>query len=247
VPNIIGIGARGGRRLAATLFAASLGLLGASSAAAGSFQVNPVHIALAPDRAATSLTVKNDDREAVSVRVHTYRWTQDQGEDVYSATSDVIASPPIFTIPAGGTQLIRLGLRTRTAGAAYRVVLEEIPRKELSSSGIKVALRLNLPFYILNSGGKPDVRWTASRDNAGDVVIEAANRGSLHAQILEIDAIGPAGKETILSKTMGVVLPGSAKRWKIGRRPEFAIGAPLLLKIRGPSGVIQAKVVVEKR
>ena len=91
----------------------------ADPAFAGSFQVNPVNIILPTDRQAASLTIKNSDAAPVSVKATAYAWTQQDGRGVYSETTNLIISPPIFTIPAGATQLVRTGLRTRDAGA-YR-------------------------------------------------------------------------------------------------------------------------------
>lgn len=238
----------GGRLLSAAALAAFLaGLWPATPAASGAFQVNPVNITLPADRQATSLTIKNSDTKPVAVRVVTYSWTQENGRDIYSETRDVIVSPPIFTIQPGGTQLVRIGLRSRSA-KAYRVIFEEIVRQQPSSSQIQVALRLNLPLYLPPpGGGKADVRWKAWRDGAGDLFIEADNRGSAHAQVLEIAASDRAGGQTILSKQMGVILPASARRWKIGNRPDFGVGASMTLQIRSPTGDMQAAILVEQR
>lgn len=233
--------------MAAILLAASLALLSLESASAGSFQVNPVNIALAPNQAATSLTLKNSDREPVAVRVRAYKWTQVDGQDVYSETKDVIASPPIFTVPAGGTQLVRIGLRNRIAGSAYRVILEEIPRQMPAGTGIQVALRLNLPLYVLNKQGRADVQWRAWRSGAGDLVLEARNLGAVHSQVQEIASVDAGGNKTVLSKEMGVVLPGSARRWKVERSLDIATGAPLTLILQSPGGEWRSKAVVERR
>jgi len=233
--------------LAATLFVASLAFLTVEPVSAGSFQVNPVNIPLTPNQAATSLTLKNSDREPVAVRVLAFKWTQVDGRDVYSETKDVIASPPIFTVPAGGTQLVRIGLRNRIAGSAYRVILEEIPRQMPADTGIQVALRLNLPLYVLNKQGRADVQWRAWRSGADDLVLEARNLGAIHSQVQEIASVDASGNKTVLSTEMGVVLPGSARLWKVERRPDIATGAPLTLVLQSPGGEWRSKAVVERR
>lgn len=237
---------KGGRYLAATLVALFAGLVTGNAANAGSFQVNPVNIELPPDRAATSLSIKNTGDVPVSVRVKTYRWTQQKGQDVYSDSSDVIVSPPIFTVPASGTQLVRVGLRTRTAGAAYRVILEEIPRPVPGK--INIALQLNLPFYVLRKdGGRPEVSWSAWQNGKGETVLEGINRGSLHSRVAGIDALDVSGSKIILPKTIGVILPASTRQWNIGKRPDIRPGMPLKLRIRNPGGETQSNVVVDKR
>jgi P pilus assembly chaperone PapD len=128
------------------------------------------------------------------------------------------------------------------------VVLEEIPRKQASGSQVQVTLRLNLPLYLLPpKGGAADLKWRAWRDGTGTLFVEGANRGSLHAQILEIGATTATGEDIVLSRQMGVVLPASARHWRLGSRPGLATGAPLLLNIRNSTGETHEKVQVEQR
>lgn len=245
--DLIGNRSQGGRRLAATLFAALLFLLSGSPAAAGSFQVNPVNIELAAGETATSFTIKNIDDAPVAVRVHSYKWTQAHGRDVRTETREVIISPPIFTIPAGATQIVRLGLRNRTAGDAYRIVVEEIPGPKPAGVGIQVALRLDLPFYVLKEGGSPDITWAWWRNVSGELVLEARNHGSRHAQVIAIEATGPTGAITLLSSEMGVILPGGARQWTIDNDVQVAPGTPLLLNVSSASGETRANVIFESR
>lgn len=241
----------GGRRLAATFAALLLAMVPvAFPALAGSFQVDPVSIELLPGRRSTALTVRNAGAEPVSVRVHLYRWTQQNGEDVYSETDELIASPPIFTIGPNATQLVRVGPRRRTATGAYRVVLEEIPGARQDGTGIRVSLRLDLPLYIIGErAARPALSWSAWRDRGGEVILEARNDGSRHSQILRIGSRDSGGREMTLSSQMGVVLPGgSRKRWNVGPRPELSVGSELLLAIRDGNGeTSQSRIVLERR
>lgn len=224
-----------------------LGATLAGAASAGSLKVNPVQISLPADRQSVSLKMTNSDAAPVSVRVTPYSWTQANGRDVYTATGNVIVSPPIFTIPAGTTQLVRIGLRQRSGAGAYRIIFEEIPRDRPADGQIQISLRLNLPLYVLpKSGGKADVSWTAWRDSAGEMVVEGRNRGSLHQQVHRL-AADQAGTRTILSSEMGVVLPGSARQWKIARGSHLAMTAPFVLGVKGPAGETQSQIILERR
>lgn len=238
--------------LAAQRSAALLGalaLLAGVPASAGSFQVNPVNITLPSNKAAGSVSIQNSGKSPVSIRVLTYRWTQANGQDVYSETRDLISSPPIFTIKPGGTQLVRVGLRTPRAAAAYayRVILEEIP-SPAQQAGIQVALRINMPLYVLpKDAGEPDLKWSLHRGSDGALVVEAANSGTRHSQVLGIDGVDASGRRIALTKDMGVVLPGSSRQWQLGARPDIKAGSLSRLFIRTQSGEQQTDVRFEGR
>jgi len=174
-----------------------------------------VQIHLPAGRNAASLKITNSDAAPVSIRVTALAWTQIDGSDVYTPTNDVIVSPPIFTIAPSKAQLVRIGLRQRSGPIAYRVLFEEITREQPADGQIKVLLSLNLPLYLLpKSGGKPELSWSAWRNRAGELFIEGRNRGPVRGQVVELSA-GQGASRIILSKQMGVVLPGSARRWKV--------------------------------
>lgn len=218
----------------------------ADPASAGSFKVDPVRINLPADRQTASLTIANSDAVPVAVRVIALEWTQVDGTDVHSPTSNIITSPPIFTIAPGKTQLVRIGLKNRDAARAYRVVLEEIPLQRPVEGQIQVTLRLDLPLYVLpKGGGKTDISWRAWRDSAGDLFVEGSNAGSLHGQVVELAA--QQGGEEVRSTEIGVVLPGSARRWKIGKGPNFKAGLPLALKVRSAAGESQTQITLQQR
>jgi fimbrial chaperone protein len=238
-----------GRLRAASIAAAASMFLVVSSASAGTFQVDPVNIILPADRPVAKFMVKNISSLPVSLRVTTYDWEQQGGEDVYSETRQVIVSPPIFTIPAGRTQLVRVGLKSSKDGEqAFRVILEEIPRPLKDQTGIHVAVRMNLPIYKLPAGkGTSDLQWSASRDRNGELLITALNQGSLHEQVVELAAVTPAGVTASLSNKMGVVLPGRKKTWRIGHRPGLADARELQLLVRGPGGESKTTVQLVSR
>ena len=229
-----------GRRLAAIFAFLVLATWVGGPAFAGSFQVDPVSIELVPGRRTTEVNVTNQGDQPVAIRVHLYRWTQQEGEDVYSETNELIASPPIFTLPANGRQLIRVGPRSGSVEGAFRVILEEIPGPANDDSGIRVTLRINLPLYVISDRrSRPSLTWSAWRNRNGEVNVEARNDGTLHSQIISIIAAGPNGQDTDLSSQMGVVLPsGGTKRWNVGTMPGLTVGSGLNLIIRNGNGEV---------
>lgn len=228
----------GGGRIAAALTAAAALLAAPVPAFAGSFRVNPVRIALVPNRPAAELTLTNVEQSPVGVRVTAVRWTQVNGEDVYEPTTDVIASPPIFTLAGGGTQLVRLGLRTRRPGAAYRIYVEEIPAAG-QHSGVRVALKIDLPLHVLaEADAKPALSWAVRTDAQGNLVAEAHNGGTGPGQVNALEVQDGSGRTLGASRARGTVLPGSTRIWRIGR----AGGAPATLLVTTPDGVQRSSI-----
>lgn len=204
-------------------------LLAAPPAPAGTLHVNPVLLDIDASRRTASVTVRNEEAVPVTIRVYPLAWRQADGEDVYEETNAAIASPPVFTIPAGGSQLVRVGLRApSSAPQAYRLIIEEVPEAS-PASGIRVALRLNLPLYVaLRPGDAADLRWAAWRQPDGEWTIEAANGGSGYVRL---DAAA-AGRATGIAFDehvgFGTVLPGAVRRWRIGSDPSIGDRARFL-------------------
>jgi fimbrial chaperone protein len=206
-------------KLRGVLIAGASAVLLASLAApapalAGTLRVDPVRLEISPDRRTATVTVRNEEQTPVTIRVYALTWDQVDGEDRYGETDAIIASPPIFTIAPGATQLLRVGLRTPSAGGrAYRIIVEEVPAA--SPGGIQVALRLNLPLFAMMQAGAPgDLSWSASRQANGSWSLEAVNRGARYVRLEPSDVAAATGIAED-STAFGVVLPNSRRRWMI--------------------------------
>lgn len=113
------------RTLVAGVFIAPATTLGGGP----SIGVMPVTVQLAPGQMATTLTVSNQGDRETAFQVRAYAWTQTGGSDQLTPTTELLASPPLGTIPAGGKQIMRLMLRRPAQGheASYRILLDQIP------------------------------------------------------------------------------------------------------------------------
>lgn len=211
-------------KLIATLlaFGAAAGALGGTARAA-SLQVDPIRLEISAGKKIASLTVRNEEKVPVTIRAYALAWSQENGEDRYSETNNVIVSPPIFTVPAHGTQVVRLGLRSPAAGhSAYRVMVEEVPQAS-QSGGVQVSLRLNLPLFADLEGGKiADLSWSAFQEPGKGWVVEASNPGKSYVRAEPAEIAASTGVAARSIPGFGVVLPGSRKRWSVGERPDFS-------------------------
>ena len=235
------------RAYARAVVAGLISLFFSASALAGSFQVTPISVTVPHGRPIGAITVKNESDEPVSIRVLTFRWTQEGGEDVHTKTAELLASPPIFTIPARGTQLVRVGLAKPPSDGelAYRVILEEIPRAD-PAAGLRVTLRLSIPFYKQpKAAGRAETAWSATRFKGGAVKFEGLNSGALHDHVIRIDAIDERGARTTLVDRPGVVLPGSRRHWPIAAAARLPRGNSMKLIVVRPSGEQPSAAIIQ--
>lgn len=242
IRRLNGLTGGGGRARTAALGAtlAALAPVGFVSAAdASTFQVSPV-VLEAPAGARTAvLTIRNSELQPVSVQIRLFRWTQRDGEDVYEPTDALIASPPVATIAGAGAQLVRVGPRAGQLSGAYRVIIEEILPPTVAAGQVRIALRLNLPLYVMpRVVEKTALHWSGWRDAAGHIMLEARNDGARYRTVVGIGA-AVAGQQTVpLSAHFGAILPGGGKRWDVGPHPELGTGGPIELLVEGSDGVL---------
>lgn len=203
--------------LLAVCGAALLAAAAAMPASAGTLQVNPVLLEINAGRRTATVTLRNQEAVPVTIRAYPLAWRQDGGDESYDETSAVIVSPPIFTIAPGATQLVRVGLRTPSvAPQAYRLIIEEVPEAS-PTDGIRVALRLNLPLYShLRAGEAAALRWTSWQEVDGSWALEAVNAGTGYVRVNHDAAQAATGLRLGDHVSFGTVLPGAARRWRIG-------------------------------
>jgi fimbrial chaperone protein len=100
----------------------------------------------------------------------------------------VLANPPIFTVPPGGSQLIRAGLRRPPDARrelTYRIFLQELPPPPNPDfSGAKMLMRVSLPVFVVPAlAAEPVLRWKAAHTSDGALKISLTNIGNAHVQI----------------------------------------------------------------
>jgi fimbrial chaperone protein len=239
-----------GRYLRQAACGLALFLLAATQAWAGAFQVGPVTATLSADRPVAALTVRNTGGAPTVVQLQAVAWSQADGSDTYVPTGDLLATPPIFTLAAGASQVIRVG--TRLPGVqgerAYRLYLREVPPPPRPGfKGMRMALEISLPIFVVPSTPiAPSLHWRASLADAGHLRIELSNNGSAHARLVRV-AIARAddGASLPLPGKTVYVLPGATHTWLVDATA--ASGEKLHLTAETESGAIQADLVVAAR
>jgi fimbrial chaperone protein len=219
-------------------------------ALAGSFAVNPVRVTLSAKRPVAAITVRNTGAEATLVQLDTVRWSQEDGKNELTPSSEVLATPPIFTIPANGAQIIRIGLR-RPADArrelTYRLILREVPPPDPAPQALRITLQVSMPVFIEPSvATAPALHWRAMRTREGQIRLLASNSGNAHVQLGRLDlTLAGNGQPVGTHRTADYVLPDNQRTWIVDAKPVPAVGTLLRVSTQTDAGKVQSDVVLE--
>jgi len=232
---------------------------GCQTANAAALSLVPVRIALTAKQPISAISVHNDGDEATVVQLEVVQWSQADGKDVYAATAEILATPPIFTVPPGGSQLVRIGLR-RAADAehelTYRVFLQEIPPPPTSEfKGLHVALRFGVPVFVAaaTSKAKRDVAPVAALQwrthvvpGAGLITLTATNTAAAHVQVTRFNLTLPRDSKMLAErKAPKYIFPGQHGDWQIELTPAPVVGDSLHVSAETDAGLVEADVTVE--
>lgn len=222
--------------------------LGAGAALAGSFTVTPVRVALTTAEPIAALTVRNSSDEPAVVQLEATSWTQKDGTEHYERTRDLLATPPIFTLPPRGSQVVRIGLR-RAADPrrelTYRLYLQEVPPPPPPDFvGMRVALRLGVPVFVQPAVvGVQELQWQLLRSADGKLSIACLNSGTVHARIAGF-SLTPAGGAALPTQPVAAdVHAGQRREWLVRGELIAPPGNALHLLVMTERGDVHANLV----
>jgi fimbrial chaperone protein len=238
-----------GNRRAAFLLAVlvSTGALCAGRADAAYLEISPVVIILTPGQTTATIEVQNRGDAPAAIQARAFRWTQLGDEDPLTATEDIIVSPPIFTVPQGASQTLRLLIRgPHVEGErSYRLLLDEVPPANTGRKEIVIALRASLPVIVAAAPpALAKLQWRAERDPGGRLLLTAANTGQAYDTVRAIDLtltdgshpkVVPAGKNPY-------ILPGAERHWIV--KGNAAPGGVMSLSVTTEAGKSEQAVAV---
>ena len=234
-----------GQALAGLVFFSSM----IAQAFAGSFSVSPVRVILTGDHPVIAMTVQNSEPEPTIVQLELVQWSQQEGKDIHLPTKDLLATPPIFTLPANGKQIIRIGLRKPLSQAnelAYRIFLHEIPGPPKPNfQGLRVALKISVPIFIPpTSTPTHQLRWSAKVEKDNRLKISAVNVGNTHLQISNIKISTLNNLQVAMQGTSEYVLPMQKREWlfMLDHMPQDLLN----LFVKTDAGDIQTQITLNK-
>lgn len=204
---------------------------------AGSFSVNPVRVDLSAKQPVASVTVRNDGAEPTVVQLELMGWGQADNNDVYDSTSELLATPPLFTVPPGGSRVVRIGLRRRPDPLhelTYRLYLQEVPPPmDADFRGMRMTLRVGVPVFVAAiSQTVPDLKWTTVAEPDGKIKLGLTNSGSEHIKIADLELTADSGgpHSSGVQHVATYVLPGQKREWLLQMDGPVAPGSKVRIK-----------------
>jgi fimbrial chaperone protein len=185
--------------------------------------ISPVIVDVPPDGRAI-ITVRNDRQREVMYQITFLRWVQVDGVDRYEATQDFIASPPLFTLAANDSQIIRMGFRNPVrlpVEQSYRLILAEVPRGiGYTEEGgvVEFSMQYAIPVFVASSNraGPLSLVWQM-REEGGALVVRADNPSSTHTVLNMVGLTRESGanpKPEFASPQRATVLAHAWREWR---------------------------------
>lgn len=197
------------------------GGLASVPARATSLEITPVAIHLGSTQKATTIEVMNRGGMAAAIQLRAFAWTQAGDRDVLTPTSDIILSPPIFTIAKGAKQTIRLMLRTAVPGAGertYRLLIDEVPPTSARDQQIVIAMRVSVPLVIAPAAARPRaLRWSARHGPGDQIVLSAANSSNAvdRVEAVAVTLADGSHPRVVRAAANPYILAGAERRWVV--------------------------------
>jgi fimbrial chaperone protein len=243
-----------GLHLRQALFLLVACLLPPFSVMAGSLAVTPIRVELSSAQRSVALTVRNDGDQPTVVQAQLVAWSQVDNDDRLEPTTDVLASPPIFTVAPGASQVVRIALLRAPDPArerSYRVLVTEVPGKpQADSTGAQFALKISIPIFVDASGAKtsPQLEWSATRTAKGELALTAINTGAKHVQVQAIEVTKAGSDPDARFAGLWYILPGQRRTITIKPSDGHTIAADQVrVKAETDAGPLAADVVLQQR
>jgi fimbrial chaperone protein len=228
-------------------------LTGVSVVSAGAFGISPVIVTLSANKQVSEITLNNPSTDPMSVQLEMMVWSHQEGKDVFTPTREVLVNPPIFTVPANGSQLIRLGIRRAPDAQrelSYRLFLQELPSPISSDfQGTLMLMRVSLPVFILPQvEAKQLLRWQVARTPQGTLKVSLTNDGSAHIKIKNLKLLTHNNVQSWVNQgSFAYVLPGQSHDWIMSTNSDYRpspLGTVLKLIAQTNTGEIEADVMI---
>jgi len=168
---------------------------------AASLDVNPVRVDITNPGQPTELRLTNTGSDELSVQVDARQWTQNQeGADRLSLTDLLLAVPPLFSLPAGEQQIVRIGYigaPNEDEEMSFRLIVTELAPEATTAnrSALNMRLQLSIPVFVAPSATAPQPELIVESARATDdgTLVTLRNVGNSHTRLNAVDLLAETG------------------------------------------------------
>jgi len=195
-----------------------------SMAIAEPFQVTPMRLELEAGGNFGNITVYNSGESSMDMQVKAMTWSQSgsNGDDQLQPTKKLTFFPKIFSIPAKGKQVIRVGYQGKVEGneKSFRLFIRELPVDITGQTGARFVVQISMPAFIYSKGvaqpKKPLI--TGIEVDNGKLVARAKNPNQRYYSMNKIEILGKKGNEQVYDTEVGgwYVLAGASRIFPLG-------------------------------
>ena len=192
---------------------------------ANASSITPIAIEINDTVKVNSITYTNDSKFEVLVQANQKLWTQENGKDKYTETSDLLIVPSFVKIPAGQKQVFRVTKRDKNESQfkAYRLALEDVSEEvgdaltENQIANMRFRFDHNLPVYFYPTSAKKSSYKIPTMSLCDEKVgterqacLRIQNEEPMHVKVEDI-LIKVQNQRTTIVPTFLTVLPKSYK------------------------------------
>jgi len=198
---------------------------------AGDFKIIPARIFLNEQKKTDifRITSNPDEKteisqsvEKSSFQVNAVKWTQDEnGNDRYEVTEDILFFPKIFTLENGGEIMIRVGHKFQKpviSEKTYRLFIRELPVSDRRKETLRMTVNIGVPVFVAPAEEIRKISVENISAENGKLLVKIRNSGNTHSFVNKIHITGFDENNTqVFSKTVDgwYVLPGVLKTFSV--------------------------------
>ena len=229
-------------RLMLAAFIVGAVLLTESAALADGIGILPTTVQIDATHRIATVTIVNNDPVLHTFQITPFAWSQVDGHDSLTPTTDLLVSPPIFTVIASGQQAVRFALRNAAPVASeltFRIMLRTAPTDTVVlNSGTRMRVGFSLPVFIASpQGGTPKLTCSSRELEHNRIALTLQNTGTAHVHLVRLrladergTAVDAPMAQYILAETRTVLNLSAARPLKgdtINAKMTFDQGPPV--------------------
>jgi fimbrial chaperone protein len=216
------------------------GLATAPARAGQGLGIIPTRLSFGQGQVAGAITITNNDVAPALMEVHVFAWTRAARQDILEPTSELLASPPIFRVAPGASQVIRVGLRAPIVSDQERTFRVFVHQIVAAHAGVGFSSQFSLPVFVAPVRAAPRaLTWSIGRDAKGRGKLIVANGGDRHEEFATI-SVSQNGKVLLTDSLSEYLMP--QQQLDLALPPGTALDAPLVVDATTDAAPVHAVV-----